>query len=333
MTYAKWQKSALKWAGILALVVLSSLLLGSPPVLANGVNQDTDSTDGLPPVGEKVDWADFTGAPTIPASTVGLWVWSEDVGGQEILHVRSGSDGSAKTFTGTILAPKAGNFYDLSLVNGTGDDSATNPKYNEIDFTLATTGGGEGLDVSWSGRWLYLDLYVNGAYVPGKIFTGAAAKATTGAPIGTHAGLEGLLTLPITLLDGQTTFKKRIADGYYLYRDANGRYHMRLTTTSPQDVVTYRGHISVEEDTYRGAKEFRGDPRDFIRIVGDKEIDFRFVTKGYRDGMDWTLASKNKPDNMVFTLRMNGNVAAPNIALGSNTFGTIKALSFRLVDE
>ena len=59
-----------------------------------------------------------------------------------------------------------------------GNDSVTLTAYNQIDFSLVTTGGGEGVDVNWSGLWLYLDLKVNGAYVPSKIFTGAAAKQT-----------------------------------------------------------------------------------------------------------------------------------------------------------
>ncbi len=337
MVYERWQKSALKLAGILVMAMLATWLLSAPPAFADQpdppAEADTSGTESLPQVGQKIPWADFINAPTIPANTIGLWVWSEDTGGQETLHVRTGSDGTAKNFTGTIQTNKGGNFYDVALVNGTGDDSVSTPEYNKISFTLATTGAGEGFDANWSGRWLYLDLYVNGAYVPGKIFVGAAGKATTGAPIGTVAGLDGILTLPLTLLDGKTTFKKNIADGYYLSRDDQGRYHMRLTTTSVNDVVIYRGHITVEQDKYRAAKEFRGDPKDFIRIVDGKEIEFRFVTKGYKDGMDWTLGRPNKVDNMVFTLRMNGEIAAPNISLGSNPFGQIKALTFRLVAE
>ncbi len=288
---------------------------------------------GLPPVGQKILWADFIGAPTIPANTLGLWVWSEDTSGQEILHVRTGSDGTAKTFSGTLRTNRVGNFYDLALVNASGDDSAALVKFNELTFSIPTSGGGEGFDVSWSGTWLFLDLYVNGAYVPEKIFVGAAAKGTTGAPLGVRAGSEGLLTLPLTMLDGATTFSKNIADGYFLYRDAKGRYHLRVTTTSVNDFVVYRGRIVAAADRFRIVREFRGDPRDFTRLSKrGKVLEFKYHTKGYVDGLDWILGNKNKPDNLVITLRMNDGVAAPNVALGSAPFGTLQAFTFRLVE-
>ncbi len=292
-----------------------------------------EATQALPPVGQKIPWGNFIGAPVIPPATIGLWVWSEDVNGQEVLHLRSGSDGAARPFSGAIRTHRAGNFYDLAVVNGTGDDTAELTTYDEFTFSLVTTGGGEGVDVNWSGRWLYLDLFVNGAYVPGKIFVGASGAPTTGAPIGTRAGLEGLLTLPLTMLDGPTAFVKNIANGYYLYRDDKGRFHMRLTTTSENDLVTYRGHIVSEDSKFRVVQDFRGDARDFVRITErGTVVEFKFHTKGHLDGMDWLIKRKDRPDNMTFVLRMDGGMAAPNISLGSNPFGTIKAFTFRLVE-
>lgn len=317
---------------LLAGALLVGVMMSAAPAFAQDGSERADAAEGLPPIGQKVNWEDFTGAPTIPPATVGLWIWSEDVSGQEILHIRTGSDGPSKTFTGTIITNRAANFYDAALVNETGDDTISTPHYNRIDLTLATTGGGEGVDVSWSGVWLVLDLKLNGAYVPGSIFTGAAAKPTTGAPLGVRAGREGLLVLPLSMLDGPTPFVLNAPDGYYFYR-ADGRYHLRLTTTSEADLVDYRGQIVVEEGKFRAVKEFRGDPRDFLRITGrGKVVDFRFLTKGYIDGMDWVVNGPDKPDNMVFRLKMNGEMAAPNIALGSNPFGTVKAFTFRLVE-
>lgn len=323
-------------ARVLTLFLLS-ILFGAMPAFADAPSPTTESLieagNGMPPVGQKIKWANFTGAPTIPASTVGLWIWSEDVSGQKVLHIRSGSDGTAKTFTGVLKTGNNANFYDAALVNGTGDDSVTTPAYNELAFTLATTGGGEGVDVNWSGTWLYLDLYLNGAYVPSKIFTGAAAKATTGAPLGTRPGKQGLLTLPLTMLDGATSFAINVANGYFLYRDAQGRFHMRLTTTAAGDKVQYRGRIISEEAKFRVVREYRGDPRDLVLLTDlGKVVEFKFHTNGYLDGVDWVIKGKNKPDNMTFTLRMNGDMAAPAIALGANPFGTIKAFTFRLVE-
>jgi hypothetical protein len=259
-------------------------------------------------------------------------VWSEDVGGQEILHLRAGSDGASKTMSGTIRTNRIGNFYDLAVVNGTGDDTATQTEYNEIEFSLTTTGGGEGVDVSYSGKWLFLDLYINGAYVPGKIFTGAAAKRTTGAPLGVRAGTEGILTLPLTLLDGATPYVKNGPSGYYLYRTENRRYHLRLTTPSEQDHVEYKGRIVTEEGFFKAVREYKGDPRDYVRIVDRKDLEFKFHTHGHEDGIDWVVGGGDKPDNMLFTFKMDGQMAAPNIALGASGLGTVKAYTFRLVE-
>lgn len=317
---------------ILALTCMLGVLWSAAPAFAQDGGTGAEASEAMPVVGQKIKWSDFTGAPTIPPSTIGLWVWSDQTNGQQTLHIRSGSDGSSKTFTGTIKTNQAANFYDAALVNGTGDDSVTNTPYNQVDFTLVTTGGGEGVDVNWSGLWLYLDLKVDGAYVPGKIFTGAAAKQTTGAPLGTRAGKAGLLALPLTMLDGATSFVKNGPDGYYLYRTGN-TYKMRLTTTSTSDTVDYRGNIFVEQGKFRAAKEYRGDPRDFIAITdAGKTVEFRFVTKGFEDGLDWKVNGPGKPDDMTFRLKMNGSMAAPNIALGSNPFGTVKAFTFRLVE-
>lgn len=317
---------------VLALACLLGVLFSAAPAFAQEGIEGAESAEAMPVVGQKVNWEDFTGAPTIPPATLGLWVWSEDVGGQEILRVRTGSDGASKTFTGAILTNRAANFYDAALVNATGDDTLETPSYNAVRFSLTTTGGGEGVDIPWSGVWLTLDLKINGAYVPSKIFTGAAAKPTTGAPLGVRAGKEGLLTLPLTMLDGPTPFVLNAPSGYYLYR-SEGKYHMRLTTPSTNDIVDYRGNIFVEEGKFRVVKEFRGDPRDFVRVTDrGKVVEFKFVTKGHIDGLDWKVNGEAKPDNMTFRLKMDGNMAAPNIALGSNPFGTIKAFTFRLVE-
>lgn len=321
-----------KIAGIIALVVMLVVSLGAVPAFAEDGAEKGDAADHLPIVGQLVAWANFTGAPTIPPATNGLWVWSEDVSGQEVLHVRVGSDGSAHTFTGVLVTNGVGNFYDAALVNATGDDTLTTPQYNRVEFTLNTTGGGEGVDINWSGTWLYLDFRVDGAENPAQIHYGASGAAATGNPLGVLAGREGLLALPITMLDGPTSFERNVANGYYIYRTANGIYHLRVTTTSVNDIVLYRGAVKVEQGFFRAKRIFLGDPGDFVRRVTPKRVVFRFLTIGHVDGFDWVIGGADKPDNMTFTLKMNGSMAAPNISLGSNPFGAVKAYTFRLVE-
>ncbi|MBI4675828.1 MAG: hypothetical protein HY741_29665 [Chloroflexi bacterium] len=325
-------KFQFKIVGIIALVVMLGVLVGVSPVFADNGTESADADGRMPAAGQQIPWADFIGAPVIPSATNGLWVWSEDVSGQQVLHVRVGSDGSAHTFTGIIRTGGVSNFYDAVVVNGTGDDTVTSPRYNRVDFTLATTGGGEGVDVNWSGAWLVLDLQVDGVSNPAQIFYGAAGTAATGNPLGVRAGREGWLALPITMLDGPTAFERNIANGYYLYRTPNGVYHMRLTTTSTDTLVLYRGSIITEEGFFRAKRRFLGDPRDYVFLVRPKEVLFQFFTLGHLDGFDWIVGGGAKPDNMTFTLKMNGKLAAPNISLGSNPFGTVKAYTFRLVE-
>lgn len=322
-----FKRFVFKLAAVAMLGWMFVALLSAAPALA--APAESGKLTRLPPVGQEIDWEDFQGAPTIPPGTVGLWVWSEDVGGQEVLRIRTGSDGSAHTFTGTIRTARAANFYDIAVVNGDGDDTTVTTAYNEFTFSIATTGAGEGVDANWSGRWLYLDLYVDGVHNPPLIFYGAAGTASTGAPLGVRAGKEGLLAIPLTTLDGPTSFEQNIANGYFIYRDAEGRYHLRVTTTSTDVLVRYRGSIVAEDGTFRGIRVYKNDPRDFVNLHGGKVLKFRFLTKGYVDGIDWLIGG---PDNMTITLQMDGQMAAPNISLGAEPFGTVKAYTFRLVE-
>lgn len=322
-------KFLVRAAGVVTLVVMLGVMWGGAPALAA---DKTGARAARAFAGQDIGWGDFIGTPTIPPGTVGLWVWSEEVGGQEILHVRAGSDGSAHTFSGTLHTNKVGNFYDAALVNDTGDDTVTQTKYNEITFSLATTGNGEGIDVSWSAAQLHLDLQVDGASSPAQVFYGAAGTAATGNPLRVLAGKEGLLVLNLTMLDGPTAFTKNVANGFFIYRTPNGRYHLRVTTTSTNDLVLYRGSLRIEQGDFVAKRIILRDPGDFVRKVTPKRVDFRFLTKGYVDGMDWIVGGDGKPDDMTLTLKMEGGPAAPNIALGSNVFGTVKAYTFRLVE-
>jgi hypothetical protein len=81
-----------------------------------------------------------------------IWVWNENVSGQNKLHIRTSTDGSSHAFTGIVITGAASNFYGLALVNGDGDDSATMTRYDRFTFSLVTSAGGGGVDVDWSGR-------------------------------------------------------------------------------------------------------------------------------------------------------------------------------------
>lgn len=314
---------SLRVASALAVVVMLGLMFTAGPASAEST---TVTEVAAPKYGQRIPWAAFQGAPTIRNGQTDIWVWNENVSGQNRLHIRTTTDASAHTFAGTVTTGAEGNFYNLALFNGDGDDSATMVGYNQLTFSIVTTAGGEGADVDWSGRWLVLDLFIDGYHRPAHVLFGANAKAASQVPLIVLAGKNGLLTLPLTMLDGPTGFQKNVADGYFIYRDVNG-YHMRLTTTKVGDIVDYRGAIVADSSQFGAIRMFKGDSRDYYRLMADKILAFRFITDGGEDGLDWRLIGSG---GLTFTLRMNGRVASPNVSLGSNPFGTIQALTFRL---
>lgn len=309
----------------MGLLVLALGVLATAPAYAN----DGPIVDqALPLAGQKIGWAAFQGAPTIVNGQTRVWVWNETVSGQNKLHIRTTTNGAAHTFSGTVTTGSAGNFYNLALYNAAGgDDSASLVGYSQFTFSIATTAGGEGVDVDWSGRWLSLDLFIDSARRPAWVLYGASATAAKKLPLVVNAGDNGLLTLALTMLDGPTGYQKNIANGYYIYRDTNGQYHLRLTTTKVGDIVDYKGTIIADSGQLGAITIYRGDPRDYYRLSGGKTLDFRFITNGGEDGLDWSLSG----GGMSLTLKMNGQIAAPNVALGSNPFGTLQALTFRSI--
>ncbi len=307
----------------LAVVIMLGLTFAAAPAFADS----TPVTEtAAPKYGQRIPWAAFQGAPTIVNGQTDIWVWNENVSGQNKLHIRTTTNAGAHTFTGTVTTGAEGNLYNLAIFNGDGDDSATMVGYNQFTFSIVTTAGGEGADVDWSGRWLALDLFLDGYHRPAHVLFGTNAKAAYQMPLVVLAGKNGLLTLPLSMLDGPTGFQRNIADGYFIYRDANG-YHMRLTTTKVGDIVDYRGAIVADNSRFGAVRIFKGDPRDSYWLMGDKTLNFRFITNGREDGLDWRLIGSG---GLTFTLKQSGQVAAPNISLGSNPFGTIQALTFRL---
>src|SRR5919202_3113206 len=70
--------------------------------------------------GQTIGWAAFQGAPSITTGHTRFWVWNTKANGQNTLHIRTTSDSSSHTFTGTVSTNNAGNFYNLALFNGEG---------------------------------------------------------------------------------------------------------------------------------------------------------------------------------------------------------------------
>lgn len=302
--------------GLALLGIAAALALVSPAFAQGGMAGGEANPESTPPIGQHVSLSAFTGAPAITDGLVRYWVWNENVGGQNILHLRTTTDGATHSFGGVINTSGRGNFYELALANATnGDDTTTNVSYNQFTFALVNNGSAqEGFDVKWSGRWLSLDLFIDGYARPKRVLYGANAKRSRKHPLIVNAGEQGFLTLPLTALDGTTQFQKNIADGYFLYRDTNGAYHLRLTTTSENDYKDYAGRLRVDQGAFTAIKIFRGDPRDYYTLTGGTDLQFRFHTKGYEDGLDWRLTRNS---GMTVTLRMNRALAAPNVWLGS----------------
>ncbi len=193
---------------VLALLIVSPIYAQGPdpqtpptPALAQQIPDTvgplTDSA--APTYGQTIGWLAFQGAPTITDGKVNIWVWNEKVNGQNKLHIRTTTDGQSHRFTGTVTTSATGNFYNLALYNGTPNDTAALVGYNQFAFKLVTTSGGDGVDADWSGRWLSLNLYIDGLRRPMRIRYGAAGKTAFALPLNVNAGREGLLTPGRTL--------------------------------------------------------------------------------------------------------------------------------------
>ncbi len=317
----------------LAVVALLGVLLVASPAYAAG---DGPIVNNPPPSsGQQIGWAAFQGMPTIVNGKTDYWVWNDNIlngntlTGQNVLHIRTTTNGNSHKFTGTVTTGNADNFYNLAVVNAGGTDNATPVGYNQFTFSLTTSGNGDGVDVEWSGRWLSLNLFVDGFHHPAQVLYGSSATAAKHLPLTVLAGPAGLLTLPLSTLDGTTNFQKNVADGYFIYHDASG-YHLRLTTTKVGDKQDYKGTIFADHGSFGEIKMYHGDPGDYYRLSdGGKVLDSRFLTNGYIDGLDWTIASTG----MTFTLKQDGHVAAPNVWLGSMSPSSpgIPAFTFRLM--
>jgi hypothetical protein len=289
----------------------------------------TNSSTGPTPVAapqnvgaQHISWASLQGAPNFkPGSGEGIWVWNENTNGQNILRVAATTEGRRHVFTGTLRTGAEGNFWDLDRSHFESDDHASQPAYNEVHFDFTTYDGVDAFSVKWSGRDLALEFRNDGEERPYHVYYGASATPARGLPLLVGAGDEGLLTLPLSTISGATSFQKGAGDGYWIYSNANG-IHIRTTTKSESDRKYYTGQIRGEMANV----SLIAPDRDWIRWPNGDVADFGLRTAGGVDGIDLTL----KGSSIVFTLRTDDRIAAPNIALGSNGFGMVHALTFRL---
>jgi hypothetical protein len=199
-----------------------------------------------PAAPQHISWASFQGAPSFHAgSGEGIWVWNEKVGGQNFLHIATTTEGHRHVFSGIVRTGPEGNFWDLDRSHFESDDHASQPAYNEIDFSFVTYGSVDALSVKWSGRGLALDLRNDGQFRPGHVYYGAAGTAAKGLPLVVDAGDEGLTTLPLSTLAGASGFHAGAGDGYWIYSDGSG-IHLRTTTKNASDHKYYTGQIRGE---------------------------------------------------------------------------------------
>ncbi len=303
---------------------------GAPPVAFDDVSNSgavKPSVNNAPAVNapvsaQHISWASLQGAPNFkPGSGEGIWVWNENANGVNTLHVAATTEGLRHVFSGVLRTGPEGNFWDLDKSHFESDDHASQPAYNEVHFDFTTFKGVDAFSTKWSGRGLTLDFRNDGQVRPAHVYYGASATPAHGMPLMGDAGDEGLLTLPLSTMNGATSFHSGAGDGYWIYSDANG-IHLRTTTKNTADHKYYTGQIFGE---LANVSLFSPDD-DWLKWPNGDHADFGLRTNGGVDGVNLTL----KGSSIVFTLRTDDHLSAPNIALGSNGFGMVHALTFRL---
>jgi hypothetical protein len=315
---------------VAALALILMLASAVPTFAADEVNGD--GVDAA--AGQHIPWADFQGEPAGWAGQIGVstgyYVWNENAGGANTLKIRVTADGSAHVFSGRVLTGADGNMWNPTQVSPDPTDKVQSLAYNTVFFSLRATTGGNGVDIPWSSQYLQLNLFIDNVKQPALVHYGAAGTAATALPLIVDTGKSGLLTLSMTMLDGPTGFTPRVADGLWLYRDpGTANIHLRGTTVSTKDVKRYTGTFYADDTggTISSVSLYKPDKFDSFKVKNGNRLTFTLVTKGYEDGVDFTLGGST----MIVTLRINNRPAAPRVSLGSNPFNTIYALTFRMV--
>lgn len=135
------------------------------------IPEPSPTTDTLPqPVGNgtKIDWDDADGQPNvISGQDAGYFVWTDG----DRVHIRVLTDGSRHTFSGQAIGNGA--IVRVEPLAQEGIDVTIRENVNQMDFQWATAGGPEGLDFTFTGSTLQLNLRIDNKSEPGLVFVGA----------------------------------------------------------------------------------------------------------------------------------------------------------------
>jgi hypothetical protein len=283
--------------GLAALAVAASMLFPATALAQDASRHDHNAVT--------VPWADLQGRPAYePGQTPGIFVWNTNDDGVNMLHLHVTTAGETKVYTGRIVTGEDGYFspIDRDHFEHQGD-FVHRLNRHEIVFRLTNSGHDDGFDVRWSGRRLRFAFETDGRPVPSDVHFGASALSPSGLPVAVDAGAEGLLTLPWSVLDGQTSFDPGNGHGYYLFRDTDG---VHLRTTNREQTHRYTGALWTDGG-FDDVHGYQLEDGDRFRRPSPGRLGFAFVTHEGADGLDVRVAGSE----MVLSLSMDGDAIDP----------------------
>jgi hypothetical protein len=118
--------------------------------------------------GTEIDWADAADRPNvIPGQEEGYFIWTD---GNRV-HIRVVTKGERLVFSGRAIGNGA--IVRVEEVAQEGIDITIREDVNQMDFQWAATGGPDGLDFTFTGDMLQLNLRIDGEAKPELVFVGA----------------------------------------------------------------------------------------------------------------------------------------------------------------
>jgi hypothetical protein len=143
----------------------------SEPTSTDTPVPEPSPTETLPePVGNgtKIDWDDADGQPNvISGQDVGYFVWTDG----DRVHIRVLTDGSRQIFSGQAIGNGA--IVRVDPLAQEGIEVTIPENVNQMAFQWATAGGPEGLDFTFTGNTLQLNLRIDNQPEPEFVFVGA----------------------------------------------------------------------------------------------------------------------------------------------------------------
>jgi hypothetical protein len=118
--------------------------------------------------GTEIDWDDAADQPNIfPGQEEGYFIWTD---GNRV-HIRVTTEGERLIFSGQAIGNGA--IVRIEEVAQEGIDITIREDVNQMDFQWAATGGPDGLDFTFTGDMLQLNLRIEGEAKPELVFVGA----------------------------------------------------------------------------------------------------------------------------------------------------------------